>query len=309
MASPSEQSRPRVLITGHDGFTGRYVAREMEAAGYRVIGLSHSAAATNDVICADLLDRDALRAAVAQARADVVIHLAAIAFVAHGDVEALYRVNVMGTRNLLEALVQAEHRPRAVVLASSANIYGNATVEPITEDTLAAPANDYAVSKLAMEHMARLWMDRLPIILTRPFNYTGVGQAAQFLIPKIVQHFRRGEREIELGNIRVWRDFSDVRDVARAYAALATTAPAGQVFNICSGNPHSLEEVLEAMAQIAGYRIEVRVNPALVRANEVIRLAGSSERLSAATGQAPSIPLRTTLEWMYSAHEGAAVSA
>lgn len=299
MVSLSDGQRPRALITGHDGFTGAYVAHEMEAAGYEVIGLSHSATAAANVICADLLDRNALQAAMAHARADVVIHLAAIAFVAHGDAEALYRVNVAGTRNLLDALAQASHRPRVVILASSANIYGNASDEPITEETPPAPANDYAVSKLAMEHMARLWTDRLPIVITRPFNYTGVGQGEQFLIPKIVGHFRRGEREIELGNIRVWRDFSDVRDVARAYGAIAATSPAGQVFNICSGKPHSLEEILEIMAGIAGYRIAVRVNSSLVRANEVVRLVGSARRLAATTGQAPSIPLRETLEWMY----------
>jgi GDP-6-deoxy-D-talose 4-dehydrogenase len=307
MASRSEDERPRALVTGHDGFTGRYVARELEAAGYRVIGLSHVATAADDSIVADLLDRDALRAAIARARPDVVVHLAAIAFVAHGDAEALYRVNVLGTRNLLEALAASAHVPRIVVLASSANIYGNAEVEPITEGTPPTPANDYAVSKLAMEHMARLWMDRLPIVITRPFNYTGVGQAPQFLIPKIVAHFRRREPDIELGNIGVWRDFSDVRDVARAYGGLVAAVPAGEAFNICSGCAHSLEEVLEMMAGIAGYRIAVRVNPEFVRASEVVRLVGSNRKLRDVVGGAPATPLSDTLRWMYGAGDGHAI--
>src|SRR6185437_13525963 len=149
----------------------------------------------------------------------------------------------------------------------------------ITEDTAPAPANDYAVSKLAMEHVARLWMDRLPIVITRPFNYTGVGQSENFLVPKIVAHFRRGAQEIELGNIDVARDFSDVRDVARAYAALVAASPAGQVINICSGVAHSLDDVLELMADIAGYRIRIKVNPAFVRSSEVARQVGSNARL------------------------------
>lgn len=302
MASRSDPARPRALLTGRNGFTGRYVAQELEAAGYEVIGLAHDGdPAGGDMLRANLLDRAATRAAVDTARADVAIHLAAISFVAHGDVDEIYRVNIVGTRNLLEALAAVAHAPRLVVLASSANIYGNARVEPITEDTPPAPANDYAVSKLAMEYMARTWMDRLPIAITRPFNYTGVGQSEQFLIPKIVAHFHRGAREIELGNTQVWRDFSDVRDVARAYAVIVAAAPIGQIINICSGVAHSLAEVLDMMAAIAGYRIEVRVNPAFVRGNEVVRLVGSNARLRAATGMVSSTPLRETLEWMYTA--------
>ncbi|HJR11145.1 MAG TPA: NAD-dependent epimerase/dehydratase family protein [Rhodanobacteraceae bacterium] len=298
MASRSDQ--PRALLTGCHGFTGRYVAAELEAAGYEVVGLAHDGDPPREgVLRANLLDRDAVRSAVAGARAEAVVHLAAISFVAHGDADEIYRTNVVGTRNLLEALASSDVRPHSVVLASSANIYGNAEVEPITEATPPAPANDYAVSKLAMEHMARLWMDRLPITLVRPFNYTGVGQGENFLVPKIVAHFRRGEKTIELGNTGVARDFSDVRDVARAYAAIVARAPAGETVNLCSGVAHSLGEVLDGMAQIAGYAIEVRVNPAFVRSHEVERLTGSNARLRALTGFAPSIPLEDTLRWMY----------
>ncbi len=211
----------------------------------------------------------------------------------------MYRVNVVGTRNLLEALASARKRPEIVVLASSANVYGNAEVDPITEDTAPAPANDYAVSKLAMECVAKLWMDRLPIVITRPFNYTGVGQASHFLIPKIVSHFRRGEGLIELGNTDVVRDFSDVRDVARAYVRLLQTRPVGDVFNICSGIGYSLTDILKMMANITGYSIETRVNPAYVRAGEVHRLIGSNVRLKAYAGIDTIIPLTSTLEWMY----------
>lgn len=297
----SEMARLRALLTGRTGFTGRYVAQELEQAGYEVIGLASNPGAgdTGLTIQANLLDREAVARAVAEANADVVLHLAAIAFVAHGDVDEMYRVNVVGTRNLLEALASARKRPEIVVLASSANVYGNAEVDPITEDTAPAPANDYAVSKLAMECVAKLWMDRLPIVITRPFNYTGVGQASHFLIPKIVSHFRRGEGLIELGNTDVVRDFSDVRDVARAYVRLLQTRPVGDVFNICSGIGYSLTDILKMMANITGYSIETRVNPAYVRAGEVHRLIGSNVRLKAYAGIDTIIPLTSTLEWMY----------
>jgi len=236
-------------------------------------------------------------------RPDVVAHLAAIAFVGHGDVEHIYRVNVAGTRNLLEALAGLEKKPSAVLLASSANVYGNTDVGIINEDVPAAPANDYAVSKLAMEYMARLWQDKLPLIVVRPFNYTGVGQHENFLLPKIVSHFRRNAADIELGNLHVWRDFSDVRMVAASYRKLLAAGPAvaGQAFNICSGHGYSLGEALDMMADIAGYKINVHVNPAFVRANEVVRLVGDNRRLVAATGVLATVPLADTLRWMYSA--------
>ncbi len=296
-----EAPRKRALVTGIGGFTGRYVAAELSAAGYDVIGLTHAGDATppEGVHAIDLCDRDAMISLVGNLRLDAVIHLAAISFVAHGDADAIYRVNVVGTRNLLEALDRAPTSPRVIVLASSANVYGNATVEPITEQTPPAPTNDYAVSKLAMEYMARLWMDRLPIVVTRPFNYTGVGQDPRFLIPKIVEHFRRRDTHIELGNLRVWRDISDVRTVAKCYARLVELAPTGEIFNICSGTAHSLEDILEQMALIAGYRITPAVNPEFVRANEVTRLVGSRARLESIAGPIEQVPLGQTLGWMF----------
>jgi len=306
LSGAREGAGKRALVTGIAGFTGRYVAAELALAGYEVFGTTTPGSTdAPNVIGVDLLDRDGLVAAVRQVMPDVVVHLAAIAFVAHSNVEQIYRVNVVGTRNLLEALAAAPKRPSAVLVASSANIYGNTDVPVIHEDVPAAPANDYAVSKLAMEYMARLWMDRLPIVLARPFNYTGVGQADNFLLPKIVSHFRRKEARIELGNLHVWRDFSDVRLVAAAYRHLLAAAPAGdaaqRIFNVSSGKAYSLGEVLDMMADIAGYRIDVHVNPAFVRANEVERLTGDNRRLQAVVGTIEPPPLATTLRWMYEA--------
>jgi len=292
----------RALITGINGFTGRYLAPELQAAGYRVFGTGHHGeSGGTDIYTVDLCDRDGLGAVVAEVRPDVVAHLAAISFVAHGDAETMYRVNLVGTRRLLEALAALGAPPHAVLLASSANIYGNAPVELIDESVVPAPANDYAVSKLAMEYLARLWMDRLPIVITRPFNYTGVGQPLHFLLPKIVAHYRARAPVIELGNTDVARDFSDVRTVAVAYRRLLEAAPAGEVFNVCSGNAYTLTDVLRMMGDIAGYEIQVTINPAFVRANEVKRLVGSNRKLLRAIGPLPWIPIEETLQWMYGA--------
>jgi nucleoside-diphosphate-sugar epimerase len=290
----------RALITGLRGFTGHYLAQELTAAGYRVYGTVMPGEELGpDIYPLDLCDREAVARMVDEVQPDVVAHLAGIAFVAHTNSELIYRVNVVGSRNLLEALAAAQHRPTSVLLASSANIYGNANVPLIDENVAPAPANDYAVSKLAMEYMARLWMDKLPITIARPFNYTGVGQAENFLLPKIVSHFRRNERRIELGNLAIARDFSDVRMVSRAYRRLLAVAPSGEAFNVCSGSSHSLANLIDMMSEIAGYHIDVHVNPAFVRANDVLTLAGSNSKLTAVIGQLEPTPLSETLRWMY----------
>jgi nucleoside-diphosphate-sugar epimerase len=296
----NEGAGKRALITGLHGFTGLHLAQELRAAGYRVFGTALVAGEPEaDVFNVDLCDRAAVAAMIEQVQPDVVAHLAGIAFVAHSDAELMYRVNIVATRNLLEALAACPHKPSSVLLASSAHIYGNAKVEVIDEQIEAAPMGDYAVSKLAMEYMARLWGDKLPITIVRPFNYTGVGQHENFLLPKIVSHFRRNAREIELGNLHIARDFSDVRVVCQSYRRLLAVAPAGEAFNICSGNAHSLLEVIGMMEQIAGYQIEVRVNPAFVRANDVLRLTGNRAKLDAAIGPVAPIALADTLRWMY----------
>jgi GDP-6-deoxy-D-talose 4-dehydrogenase len=302
-AGAREGEGKRALVTGLHGFTGLYVARELAAAGYEVFGTATSGGDTGShVLTVDLCDRAAVAAVVEQVRPDVVVHLAGIAFVAHSNVEQIYRVNVVGTRNLLEALAnvahQVGHSPSAVLLASSANIYGNASVPVIDENVAPAPANDYAVSKLAMEYMARLWMDKLPIIIARPFNYTGVGQSDNFLLPKIVSHFRRREARIELGNLAIARDFSDVRMVARSYRRLLAAAPAGEAFNVCSSRSHSLADVIDMTAELAGYRIDVQVNPAFVRANDVLTLSGDNRKLVGVIGPLDPPPLLDTLRWM-----------
>jgi GDP-6-deoxy-D-talose 4-dehydrogenase len=286
------------LVTGLGGFTGRHLQPLLEQHGHEVHGIaaSNEPAATR-VYPVDLLDADGLADVVRRVRPRRVVHLAAISFVAHGDAAEIYATNIVGTRNLLRALAALPQPPASVLLASSANIYGNAAREPIVEDCPAQPMNDYAVSKCAMEQMAALWADKLPLTVVRPFNYTGVGQAGHFLIPKIVDAYRRRLPEVELGNIDVERDFSDVRDVVEAYRRLIERSPRG-VFNVCSGEAIALRDVMATAQELTGHAMGVRVNPAFVRANEVKRLRGSSEKLDAAIGTWPRRAMRDTLRWM-----------
>jgi len=289
----------RVLITGINGFTGRHLAAELASADYEVWGIgSDDEADAARYRRADLGDADRLYEIAAEARPEAVVHLAGIAFVGHGAPRDFYEVNLIGTRNLLSALAALPTPPTRILLASSANVYGNAMGGMLTESTPANPANDYAVSKLAMEYMARLWMDKLPIITARPFNYTGPGQALSFVIPKLVDHFARRAGSVDLGNLKVEREFNDVRMVCKAYRALLERGVAGEVYNVCSGRPYSLEYVIGALAELSGHQLEVRVNPAFVRANEVHRLCGDPSKLIDTVGELPQIPLHATLHWM-----------
>ena len=288
------------LITGLSGFTGRYLAAELVAAGYNVHGtISGNKTLGKQNYPIDLKDQEAVRELITKIKPDVVIHLAAISFVAHENMTDIYQTNILGTLNILESLASCRKIPKIVLLASSASVYGNMTINPICEKASTNPLSHYAVSKLAMEKMAFLWMDKLPITIVRPFNYTGIGQSLKFLLPKIVDHYRQGKKEIELGNLDVARDFSDVRIVVRAYAKLIEAMPVGEVFNICSGKAHSLRQIIAMMTEVSGREIEVKVNTNFVRKKEVKLLCGSNVKLAKVIGSMDAIPLQETLRWMY----------
>lgn len=279
----------RILLTGADGFTGLRFTEAAQQAGYKIHPL-----------VADLTNATAVINEVAASAPDFVVHLAGISAVTHADEEAIYRVNLFGTLNLLKALVALPQVPKRVILVSSANVYGNADKSPIEESVCPAPVNHYAMSKLAMEHMSATFADRLPLVIVRPFNYTGVGHDTRFIIPKLVDHFARRAEVIELGNLNVEREFNDVRTVCETYLRLLQLGQPGQTYNVCSGQPVSLTSAIDALKRITGHDIQVKVNPAFVRANEVHRLCGSPAKLEACIGPLQHPSLEETLRWMLS---------
>jgi len=203
--------------------------------------------------------------------------------------------------NLLSALATLPGVPKCVLLASSANIYGNCAASPIDELQAIAPVNHYAMSKATMEKVARLFSDRLPVVIARPFNYTGRGQELQFLIPKLVDHFKRRAPSVALGNLDVEREFNDVRMVCAAYLALLEKGQVGEAYNICTGNSYSLTSVLQALQSLTGHFLEVGGNPEFVREGEVHKLCGNPSKLLSTVGLLEQYTLLQTLSWMLEA--------
>ena len=279
----------RILVTGAEGFTGRHFGATAAAAGHEITPLT-----------ADLRDRDAVMREVVAVRPDSAVHLAGISFVGHADERAFYDVNLFGTLNLLDAL-NAANVTGNVLLASSANVYGNSEDSPLTETTALSPVNHYAMSKVAMEFMAKARAGGLPLVITRPFNYTGVGQSGQFVIPKLIDHFRRRAPQVQLGNLHVEREYNDVRFVCSAYLRLLErTVPAG-TYNVCTGNTYELAGVLAVLKRLTGHPMEVVVNSELFRANEIRRLCGDASLLERTVGALPAYSIEQTLSWMLSA--------
>jgi GDP-4-dehydro-6-deoxy-D-mannose reductase len=263
-----------------------------------VVDLSRSAG-----LRVDLRDAAAVRAAVREAAPAMVHHLAARAHVGESwrEPAAYLRDNTAMTLNLLEAVL-AEAPEAAVVVVASSELYGAPAALPVDEAAPLRPQNPYAVSKAAADLLAGFYADAHGLRIARPraFNHAGPGQHPIYAIAsfarQIAAGLEAGEDPIRVvtGNADTKRDYTDVRDVVRAYRALAEAAEPG-VYNVCSGRPASAAQLVVALGRVAGVEVEHVVDPALRRANEVMEVRGTYERLHAATGWEPEIPLERTL--------------
>lgn len=231
----------------------------------------------------DLDSRQDIGAWLGAVRPTHVIHLAARSHVV-GDALGFFQTNVLGTENLLLALSDCAIEPEKIILASSANIYGNSPADPITEDTPPRPANHYALSKIAMELLAGRFFGRWPILITRPFNYTGPGQSESFVFAKLAAAFARRDPVIRLGNQAVARDLSHVSYICDSYVALLETDAHSLSVNLCSGNAVSIGETIALLRSLTGHDPVIETDPALVRPDDMLMLRGSPARLQSLIG-------------------------
>jgi GDP-4-dehydro-6-deoxy-D-mannose reductase len=286
----------RSLITGGKGFVGRWLSAHLESLGDKVTAIDQEV---------DVTDPAALLTALRHARPDAVYHLAALTHVGQSWDEPLrvVQVNVIGTGVLLAAARECGSDPR-ILVTSSAEVYGAVTdpaMLPLTEASPTAPLSPYAASKLAAEALvtqARLGHGQ-QVVTVRPFNHIGPGQSTAFavgaLAKRIVDAERSGARSIPVGNLSARRDFTDVRDVVRAYRLLGEADRPAEMYNVCTGRDVSIMEIAEELLRLAGTSLELETDPDLVRPVEVPVLRGDPARLVADTGWKPEIPLEETL--------------
>jgi GDP-4-dehydro-6-deoxy-D-mannose reductase len=317
----------RVLITGASGFAGRWLAQASLEAGDSVVGVSRRGGSTEPAVdirggaiesgvdsrAVDLRDADQVRNLLADVRPEVVYHLAALSHVGRSweEPSTTLMSNVAGAVNVLEAVRVAAPEAR-VVWVSTCEVYGPHAALPISEDAPLMPANPYAISKTAGDHLAGVYAEAhgLDIVRARPFNHTGPGQLPIFIVSSLARQAAEGratgasELTIVTGNPNTRRDFTDVRDVARAYRLLAQLPGpgGGRAFNVSSGRSVSAAEHIEMLASlIAPITVHHEVDPARARAHEVMDLRGDATRLRDATGWEPTVPLRQTMadtiEW------------
>ena len=283
----------RAFVTGASGFVGGWLVAHLRAMGDEVAELDPAI---------DLGDSTELEAALKSFSPEVIYHLAAFTHVGRSwqEPKEAFRVNALGTLDLLEATRSLTAWPR-VLLVSSAEVYGRGEGVALTEDALLAPVTPYASSKIAAEYVSvQAHLGRgLEVVLARPFNHIGPGQNESFVVSglarRVVEAERSGSPTIAVGNLSPARDFTDVRDVVRAYRMLAEQGLAGSAYNVCSGKAVTIAEVLEELVALAKITIEPQVDQDLMRPVDVPILLGDASRLEKLTGWRPQIDLRTTL--------------
>jgi GDP-4-dehydro-6-deoxy-D-mannose reductase len=298
----------RALITGGKGFVGGHLAKHLIEQGDEVviIDVEH-----------DVADATVMSDVIGDVLPDVVYHLAAISHVglSWDDPTAVLRVNVLGTAVLLAAL--RRHQPAATtLLISSAEVYG--TVEPgelpLTEGSPARPSSPYAASKLAAEVVALQAVRGFgqSVVVARAFNHIGPGQSPTFFVPAIATRLidarRAGQRTMLVGNLSTSRDFTDVRDVVRAYRLLVERGVSGEVYNVASGVDRTMLEIADSLRRAVDESIVFETDPALLRPSDIPVLRGSYEKLHAATSWEPEIEFATTLADILDSVQEASVS-
>ena len=297
----------RALITGVGGFVGRHLLHHLEDQGDLVCGLGRAADVhgldPSRMQVTDLNDRAAVERALRDVRPDAIYHLAAQSSPADsmGDPWGTICNNLMGQFNLLESLLSTGQSPRVLVIGSS-DEYGTPEQVPTHENVPLKPRTPYAVSKVGQDVMGFQYFaqHRLPVVRVRPFNHTGPGHDARFVIPSFARQLAEieaGLREpvLHVGNLDVARDFTDVRDMVQAYRLALIEGQPGEVYNLGRGRSVPVAEMLNELIALCRVPVETRVDPALLRPSDIPRQEADTRKFTELTGWQPRIAWHTTL--------------
>ena len=290
----------KALITGLNGFVGGWLRDHLLAEGDSVFGLPDGL---------DVCDRQGIIDFMNSVEVDCLFHLAALTHVGQSwhDPEAFFRVNVLGTQNITEALARSNPNGKLIYISSS-EVYGQSLASssgdeylPIKETASIRPVTPYAASKAAAEYVSLqgAFGRGLDVVIARPFNHVGPGQGEQFVVSGLAKRIIAAEIEgldsIPIGNLDSERDFTDVRDVVRAYRSLAISGDSGEAYNVCSGRAVSIAEVAQELIRLAGGSVALRQDPSLMRMVEVKTSIGDRSKITSKTGWLPAISIDQTL--------------
>lgn len=274
----------RILVSGATGFLGRHLVNHLKRMGHELFGTTNHVSSDASLSYCDIRDPIAVDAVVRQVQPEIVVHCAAISSVTSSAAQDYYAVNTVATENLVRSAVVTGRLVRFVFI-STAGVYGNQKVERLHEGLCPKPVHHYGMSKFCAERTLENFRDQLDYTIVRPFNIIGDGQSSEFIMPKLVDVFRRRDRIVKLGNIEVFRDYIDVLDACELISRLTfNPAAVGEVTNLCTGRPVSIQMLLETLARLTSHEIEVEIDPKFVRKNEVWRLLGDNTKLSRLTG-------------------------
>lgn len=296
----------KILVTGANGFVGQHLLTELTGSGYEVVAIGgHQVADIEapkgvEYRTLDLMNPDEVNT-INFKEIEGVIHLAGMAAVGPSFDQPMTYINVnIGIEvNLFEAALKQAARPRFIII-SSGTLYDPTAPQPLTEQSKVLPNSPYAVSKLGQEQMAKYYVSRgFECVIARPFNHIGPGQNLGFIVPdfakQIVDIENGVQEEILVGNLDAQRDYTDVRDIVRAYRFLLEKGKSGEVYNICSGKPLSGHQILEGLLAAANAQHPVKQDPGRMRPSDIPVLSGNSDKLKQDTGWRPEIDLATTL--------------
>jgi GDP-4-dehydro-6-deoxy-D-mannose reductase len=296
----------RALITGGTGFVGKHLLSLLRSRGTQVAVLARGPCKQSlDVACyeTDVRDRDKVHSAIQDFRPNYIYHLAAVSSppLSWTFTSLTYEVNVLGTMNVFEAAMSLPAPPR-IVNVSTSQVYAP-SASALSETSAVSPDNPYAASKLMAELLSVPVRHRVSeggIITARSFNHTGPGQSCDFVLSSIAKQFAeieadRRDPKLVLGNIHVKRDFTDVRDVVKAYSLLLEKGSVNEIYNVCSGRARSIKEIVEQFELISGITVEIEMHPGKQRTGEVEEVRGDHSKIRAVTGWEPVIPWKKSL--------------